>query len=135
MAETIADPGLKAGTLVDLVDALPPSELARKRSLLDHAAQQARAADSSNKLFQMGEVAEHWLELGEKDKALPLFAEGRTLVEALPPANGRHAGSFLAHLARVDPKTPVEPVKGVGTDRWNQRTFANIAIRAAWNIR
>ena len=38
VAETIADPGLKAGTLVDLVDALPPSELARKRSLLDRAA-------------------------------------------------------------------------------------------------
>ena len=79
----------------------------------------------------MGEVAEHWLELGEKDKALALFAEGRSLVEALPPAKRTDAGSFLAHLARVDPKTPVELIKGVGPDRWNQRTLANIAIRAA----
>jgi len=132
VAETIADPGLKAGTLVDLVDALPPAELARKRSLLDRAAEQARTAElGSNKLFQMGEVSEHWLELGKKDKALTLFAEGRALVNALPPAKRTEAGSFLAHLARIDPQASLELIKGVGPDRWNQRTLANIAIRSA----
>jgi hypothetical protein len=132
VAESIVDPAYKAGTLVDLVDALPPSELARKLTLLDRAAAQARtAAQGSNKLFQMGEVAERWLELGEKDKALALFGDGRTLVDALPPAKRTDAGSFLAHLARVDAKAPLELISGVGTDRWNQRIVANIAIRSA----
>ncbi len=133
VTETIADPGLKAGTLVDLVDALPPSELPRKQSLLDQAAMQARAAElGSNKLFQMGEVAERWLELGEKDKALALFTEGRNLVQALPPAKRTDTGSFLSHLSRIDPKTPVDLIQGIGPDRWNQRILANIAIRAAF---
>ena len=38
---------------------------------------------SSNKFFQMGEVGEHWLELGERDKARALFADGLKLVETL----------------------------------------------------
>lgn len=133
VAEMIADPGRKAGTLVDLVDALPATERARKLALLDRAATQVRTAkQGSNKLYQMGEVAERWLELGEKDKALALFAEGRTLVEALPPLKRTDAGSFLAHLARVDPKTPLELLKGVGPDRWNQRMLANVASRLAF---
>ncbi|MGC8641920.1 MAG: carboxypeptidase-like regulatory domain-containing protein [Isosphaeraceae bacterium] len=132
VAETISDPSYKAGTLVDLVDELPPSELTRKRAFLDRAAAQARLATlNSNKFFQMGEVAERWLELGDKDKALALFGEGRTLVGALPPATRTEAGSFLAHLSRVDPKSPIELVQGVGTDRWNQRVLANIASRLA----
>src|SRR5262249_11359327 len=90
-------PAYKAGTLVDLVDTLPSSELPRKLTLLERAAAQARSAkQSSNKLFQMGEVAERWLELGEKEKALALFADGRRLVDALPPAKRTDAGSFLA---------------------------------------
>ncbi len=46
----------------------------------------------------MGEVAERWLELGESDKARALFAEGRKLVETLPPQKRTDAGSFQAHL-------------------------------------
>ncbi len=52
--------------------------------------------------------------------------------QALPPAKRTDAGSFLSHLSRIDPKTPVDLIQGVGTDRWNQRTLANIAIRAAF---
>jgi len=133
VAETITDASDKAGTLVDLVDALPATERPRKLALLERAATQARRADlGSKKLFQMGEVAERWLEMGEKDKPLALFADGLKLVEALPPPNRRAAGSFLYHLARVDPKSPVELLKGVGEDRWNQRILANIANRAAY---
>ncbi len=86
----------------------------------------------SNKLFQMGEVAERWLELGENDKALALFAEGLKLVEAIPQPSRTVAGSFLYHLARVDSKKPEELIKGVGEDRWNQRILANIANRLSY---
>ena len=132
MAETIADPAYRAGTLVDLADALPSSDRARKLALLDRAAEQARAAvPSSNKFFQMGEVAEHWLELGERDKARALFADGLKLVETLPKLKRTDAGGLLTHLAWLDPEAPVELLRGVGPERWHERILANIAIRLA----
>jgi hypothetical protein len=133
VAETIVDPSYKAGALVDLVDALPASELPRKLALLERAAAQARAAKlSSNKFFQMGEVAEHWFELGQKQKAEELFGEGRALLDALTPEKRTDAGSFLTHLARVDPTSSMSFLKNVGTDRWNQRMIANVASRLAF---
>jgi hypothetical protein len=132
VAETIADPAYRAGTLVDLADAVPSSDRARKLALLDRAAEQARAATlSSNKLFQMGEVAEHWLELGERDRARILFADGLKLVETLPKPKRTDAGGLLTHLAWLDPKAPVELLRGVGPERWHERMLANIAIRLA----
>ena len=44
VAETIADPALRAGTLVDICDALPRSERTVKLKLLDQAATQVRKA-------------------------------------------------------------------------------------------
>lgn len=80
----------------------------------------------------MGEVAERWLELGEMDKSRGLFAEGRKLVEAMPPQKRTDAGSFQTHLARVDPAAALSLVKDVGPMRWRQRIYANIAIRLAF---
>lgn len=133
VAETIADPADRAGTLVDLADAMPAADRARKLALLDRAALQARAASmESNKLFQMGEVAERWLELGEADKARALFAEGRRLVETEPPDSRTNAGMFLAHLSRVEPAVPVPLIENVGQARWRERIYGNIAIRLAF---
>jgi hypothetical protein len=133
IAETIADPSNRTGTLVDLADMTPAGDRARKLALLDRAALQARsAALSSNKLFQMGEVAERWLELGEQEKARRLFAEGRKLVETLPPQKRTDAGSFQAHLARVEPDAALTLIKDVGSMRWRQRVYGNIASRLAF---
>jgi hypothetical protein len=133
IAETIADPSRRAGTLVDLADLTPAFDRAHKLALLDRAALQARtAAISSNKLFQMGEVAERWLELGETGKARALFDEGRKLVETEPPQSRTNAGSFLAHLARVEPAVPVPLIENVGESRWRERIYGNIAIRMAY---
>ncbi len=133
IAETIANAASRAGTLVNLADLTPADDRARKLALLDRAALQARAAVlSSNKLFQMGEVAERWLELGESDKARALFTEGRKLVETLPPQKRTDAGSFPAHLARVEPDAALSLIKDVGPMRWRQRIYGNIAIRLAY---
>ncbi len=133
IAETIADPAYRTGTLVDLADVTSVADRARKLALLDRAALQARgAALSSNKLFQMGEVAERWLELGEHEKARVLFAEGRKLVESLPPQKRTDAGSFQAHLARVEPDAALALIKDVGPMRWRQRVYGNIASRLAF---
>jgi hypothetical protein len=80
----------------------------------------------------MGEVAERWLELGESTKAKELFAEGRKLAEALPPLKRSDAGSFLAHMARVEPATALAMVKDIGPERYRQRVLGNIAIRLAF---
>ena len=131
VAETIAEPAYKAGTLVDLADALPARNGRASWNGSTRPPPQARAAKlSSNKFFQMGEVAEHWLELGERPKAMALFAEGRKLVETLPPLKRTDAGGLLTHLAWIDPKAPVDLLQGVGPDRWHERILANIAIRA-----
>ncbi len=117
IAETIVEPADRTGTLIDLVDLTPAADRARKLALLDRAALQVRGASlSSNKLFQMGEVAERWLELGEMDKSRALFAEGRKLVETMPPQKRTDAGSFQAHLSRVDPAAGAIPDQGRGPD-------------------
>jgi hypothetical protein len=133
IVETILDPSNRADALIALVDALPKGDRARKLALLESAALQARAGDlSSGKLYVIGAVAERWLELSEHDKAVALFAEGRKLVEALPPLKRTDAGSFLACLARVEPAAALALLKDVGTRRWRDRVTANIAIRLAY---
>ena len=133
VTETIVDARRKVRFLVDLADALPTTERPRRLVLLERAAAQVRSTRlSSIKLFQMSEVAERWLDLGEKDKALGLLADGLKIVETIPQANRTEVGSFLYGLARVDAKSTVELLKGVGEDRWNQRTLENIANRLAY---
>ena len=133
IAETILDPSNRADALISLIDALPPADRTRKLALLDAAVLQARAGDlSSSKLYAIGEVAERWLELGEHKKARALFAEGKTLVEVLPPIKRTDAGSFLARLARVEPAAALALLKDVGTKRWRDRATANAAIRMAY---
>ena len=133
IAETIADPGRRAGALIDLVDALPAKEKPRKLALLDRAALQARSAGlSSNKLYQMGEAAERWLELGETAKAEALLAAGRKLAETLPPLKRRDAGSFSAHLARVEPGAALALAKDIAPNRRGSGSWAT--SRAGWRL-
>jgi len=103
VAESIADPGQRAGTLIELVDSLPDTQRARKLSILAEAALQAKAAPNlEDRLFQMGEVAVRWHELGEIQKAKALFAEGRTLAGQLAGKSDQIQGLFAVRLSRVD---------------------------------
>ena len=49
-------------------------------------------------------MAERWYELGEKEKAKTLFAEGLRLANQVPKRTEQHdkRGKFAARLARVD---------------------------------
>jgi hypothetical protein len=53
-------------------------------------------------------------------------------VETEPPQSRTNAGSFLAHLARVEPEPPLGLIENVGPGQWRERTRANIAIRLAF---
>ena len=133
IAETILDPSNRADALIALVDVVPTADRTRKLALLDAAVFEAKASDlSSNKLYVMGEVAERWLELGEHKKARALFAEGRTLVEVLPPIKRTDAGSFLARLARVEPAAALALLKDVGTSAG--ATGPSPTRRFAWRL-
>ena len=54
-------------------------------------------------LYQLGEVAERWYELGEKEEARTLFADGLRLANEIQDKTSSSRGSFAARLARVDP--------------------------------
>jgi hypothetical protein len=132
VAEAVADPATRAGVLVDLADALPDSERARKLAALDQAALQARAATKTqDKLFQMGEVAERWYELGEADRARTLFAESRTLAGQFADKSDPILGLFAARLSRVDMAGALGIVQGMANKQQADEALANIAVRIA----
>ena len=50
----------------------------------------------------------------------------------MPPQKRTDAGSFLAHLSRVEPAVPLALIENVGETRWRERIYGNIAIRLAF---
>jgi hypothetical protein len=134
IAEMMSKPADRADLLVDLEKQRTDLDRARKLALLDRAAAQVRSENQvgSSKLYVMGQIAERWLDLGEKDRAMALFQEGLKLVEALPAAKRTDAGNFIVRMARVEPDLPEKLLKGVGPESWRQRMFGNAAIRLAY---
>ncbi len=132
VAEAVADPGWRARVLVDLADALPDGERARKLAALEQAALQARAAANlRDKLFQMGEVAERWFELGEVERARALFAEGRILADQFADKSGATPGLFAARLSRVDLPGALRIIEGMASKEQVEEALGNLATRIA----
>jgi len=121
VAESIDSPNLRSAALVAVVDALPADDRERKLALLTLAAVHARTAKSQ---YQAAEVAERWYELGEKDKAKSLFAEGIRMRPDTPLLRGR----FAARLARVDLPAAMAIARELPI---RDRNFAN---QVYWNI-
>ena len=87
-----------------MVDALPATERARKIALLDRVALHARSApDPVQRLWWIGEAAEQLHELGEVEKARPLFAEGLRLANQMTNKKEYHRAYFAAQLAPIEP--------------------------------
>ena len=96
-------PGRDSGALIQLADRVPDTQRQRKLALLDRALQQARiTVDQSERLTEMGDVAERWLELGQSDKARALFAEALKIASQFTDKTDFQRGMFAARLARVD---------------------------------
>ena len=103
IAAGITAPDIRAAALLTLCDALPASERDRKLALLNRAAALVRVGAPANyRLYQLGEVAERWYELGEKEEARTLFADGLRLANEIQDKTSSPRGSFAARLARVD---------------------------------
>ena len=103
IAAGITVPDIQAAALLTLCDALPASERDHKLALLNRAAALVRVGAPANyRLYQLGEVAERWYELGEKEEARTLFADGLRLANEIQDKTSSSRGSFAARLARVD---------------------------------
>ena len=106
-AEAVADaikvPDQRVMALVAVVDALPDKERDRKLGMLGRAADLTTVDPiAPRRLYDIGEVAERWFELGETAKAKALFAEGQRLADQVPNKTDPVRGNFAARLARVD---------------------------------
>jgi hypothetical protein len=108
MAESVPNPMMKVRGLSGVVKALPASERVRKQAVLERATtllrdrlQHTNAAGRLGMLLEIAEVAEQWLDIGERDRARPLLDEGKTL-------NDVFQAQFLGQLGRLEP-TEVMP--------------------------
>src|SRR5262249_9681361 len=138
IVESFKTPIARAHGLMTLAAALPDSERARKRTLLERATLQMRApADAKTELQPQGRIpywgrlAEAWLDLGESDKARDLFREGILLVEALPPARWGVAVEFFGRLARLEPEKALSLIQRVNNPVLRQGGYELGAIGLA----
>jgi hypothetical protein len=132
VAESIAEPGTRAGVLVDLADELPASEKSRKLAVLDQAVLQAKAATNpQDRLFQMGEVAERWYELGEIERARALFAEARAVADGFANKSDPILGLFAARLSHLDLPGALRIAEGIADQDRRDDALGNIAARIA----
>ncbi len=134
LAESIADPGIRAGTLAHLADLIPASEKQRKLAILERALIQAKATSTPTaRVYQSGEVAGRLHELGETLKARALFAEGlEHAKQAKDVSFGRRA--FTALLARVDPAGAIELAQQVADEElYGSLALSSVAFGLPWD--
>ena len=134
VAESIVDPGIRAGTLAHLTDLLPATEKGRKLAILERAAVQARATSTpTSHIYQLGEVAGRLLELGEIDKAKELFAEGLRQAKEFTDVSFNRR-SFAAFLARVDLPGAMELARQLaGEPMYGQLILSSVAFGLPWD--
>lgn len=133
IVNAIAIPEHRAWAYVQLAEALPHQERARKRGFLElatvqvHAvAARANADDRRGRLSKLKSVAEGWLNLGEVDKARPLIHEGLELIAALPEPERFHT-DFLATAARIEPDRALSLIQGLRSAARRRSCYCAVA--------
>ena len=116
IVEAIATPGRRGLGYQRLAAALPASERDRKRTLLDRATRrahaEAEAADNiQDRIYEWGEIADSWLNLGEVEKGRELVLEAFRLLEMIPPPRRSLNINFFATAARIDLERVLSIVK------------------------
>jgi hypothetical protein len=134
VAESIADPGTRAGTLARLADMLPASEKTRKLAILERALIQAKAASTpSDFINQVGQVAGRLHELGETEKARELFAQALDRAKQSKNVSAQQR-SFAALLARVDTAGAIEVAKLVADEEpFGALLVSSVAFGLPWD--
>ena len=101
------DPGFADWVTQRLAAALPASERDRKRTLLERATRRAHggaehAADLRSPVYELGQIAEGWLNLGEVEKARALIRRSHQIARSDSPAPTFPESNFLATAARIE---------------------------------
>jgi hypothetical protein len=102
VAATLKDADARNWCFLDICDHLPAAAHARRAELLAQVQLQANGSQQpAQKLLVLGRLADHWLDLDERDRALALLDQGRALAKDVPPP-GYAVAMFAPALARVD---------------------------------
>jgi hypothetical protein len=134
VAESIGDPGIRAGTLARLADMLPGSEKARKLAIVERALIQAKAASTpSDFIYHVGEVAGRLHELGETERARELFVQALSRAKQSKDVSFRRR-AFAALLARVDTVGAIEVAKVIADEElYGRLMVSSVAFGLPWD--
>ncbi len=113
---------------LDACDAMPASERQARVEQVDQALVQARAiAEGDHRVQTLGQVAEHYLDLGEVEKGAKLLRLTRSAALALPKEGwgGYARGSFAEELVQVEPDAALELIAGPGEKPFPDRHRIN----------
>jgi hypothetical protein len=119
---------------LDACDAIPATERKARVDHVDQALVQARAiAEGDHRVQMLGQVAEHYLDLGELEKGTKLLRLTRSAAVALPKQGwgGYARGSFAEELAQVDPEAALDLIEGVGDQPIPDRHRINLVKELA----
>ncbi len=131
LVESIDDADYRSDAFLDLIDALPVDRVKDRRSLIDRALLHARGVRRpERRALLLGDIAERLIEIGDIDRAKPLFDEGLKIAENLPENERLFAGLFAARLARVDYPAARKIVDKIQDPRIHKRSIKNVIARA-----
>jgi protocatechuate 3,4-dioxygenase beta subunit len=119
---------------LDACDAMPTAERKARVEQVDQALLQVRAiAEGDHRVQTLGQVAEHYLDLGEVEKGEKLLRETVAAARALPKQGwgGYARGSFAEELSQVDPAAALELIEGVGDQPFLDRHRINLIKEVA----
>jgi hypothetical protein len=132
LVEAIDDPRARASFQVQLAAALPKSESARKRALLERAAVQARAIPQvPMKLNLLANIMKTSLDLGMVELASPLSVEGLKILDSQGTARAGLPAAFLAQFARIHPEEAIKRIAQVKDTSVRDHCFALAAFQLA----
>jgi hypothetical protein len=115
--EAMEDPEWRARGHLEICDMMPTADRKARVDRVDWALTEARAIPKADLRIQaIGQVAEHYLDLGEVEKGARLFRETLPAARELPRVGfaGYARGSFAEELSQVDPAAALELIEGVG---------------------
>ena len=119
---------------IQVAEALPAAQQAKKLSLLAEALLQAQAIEAPDKrLATLSNIGGHFLDLGQTEQATGILREGHEIAKTLPIKEwpGYARGCLAEELARIDLKEALKLVTGYEDDFDHDRHHGNIAHRLA----
>lgn len=142
VGESIATAHHRGRLYLAVCDRLPDAERGRKAELLATALLHARAeTDMGERVNLMGQIAERWLDLGERERGTALLREGQALAEGLPAPSeaaeiahdsAAHMRAYFAgSLARIDGPAAVKLSTGFPNSQFANRYRIGVALGLA----